>query len=124
MKNIIKAIFREIAATSASIDLHAKFRVYQRSGVAEYFVWQALEGRIEWFSLEEDEYKPMVPDATGLLSSRVFPGLCCRGAEFLRLDATAVLRTLAEHIESPAHADFVRSLSSIRGGASLGSTSP
>jgi Uma2 family endonuclease len=33
----------EIAASSASYDLHDKLRVYRRNGVLEYLVWQAAE---------------------------------------------------------------------------------
>lgn len=29
----------EIAASSASVDVHEKFRVYRRKGVQEYLVW-------------------------------------------------------------------------------------
>jgi len=34
----------EIAASSASLDLHDKKRAYRRSGVQEYLVWRTLEG--------------------------------------------------------------------------------
>ena len=41
----------------------------------EYFVWLVAEARLEWFCHEEDEYRPQLPDAGGLLHSRAFPGL-------------------------------------------------
>jgi Uma2 family endonuclease len=101
----------EIAATSASIDLHAKLRTYRRHGVAEYLVWRSLESRLDWFLLDDEEYVPLAVDAEGLIASRVFPGLACRPAEMLGLEAPAVLRTLETRLALPAHAAFVRSLS-------------
>lgn len=102
----------EIAATSASVDLHAKLRAYRRNGIAEYLVWRVLESRIDWFVLEDEEYLALTPDASGLLASRVFPGLCCRLPEFLRLDASAVLHTLDTQLIGPAHARFLQDLQS------------
>ncbi len=40
----------EIAASSASYDLHDKRRVYARNGVPEYLVAQTHEKRIDWFA--------------------------------------------------------------------------
>lgn len=100
----------EIAATSASIDLHAKLGSYRRAGVLEYVVWRSLDLRFDWFVLEEEEYVPQVPDTTGLLASRTFPGLACRVPEMLRLDAAGTLRTLEAQLSLPSHAAFIRSL--------------
>lgn len=103
----------EIAATSASIDLHAKLRTYRRHGVTEYLVWRSIDACLDWFILEDEEYLPLAPDADGLLASRAFPGLVCRLPEMLALDAGAVLRTLESRIAQPAHAAFVQSLSTL-----------
>jgi Uma2 family endonuclease len=65
----------EVAASSASIDLRDKRRAYCRNGVREYLVWLVAEARLEWFCLEDDDYRPQLPDAQGVLHSRVFPGL-------------------------------------------------
>jgi len=43
----------EIAASTATIDLRDKKRVYRRSMVKEYLVWQVIDRRIDWFSLQE-----------------------------------------------------------------------
>src|SRR5262249_48711413 len=72
----------EIAASSASYDLHMKLRAYQRSGVEEYIAVQMYERQIDWFRLREGVYQPLQPDASGLLSSEVFPGLCLNSAAF------------------------------------------
>lgn len=84
----------EIAASSASIDLRDKRRAYRRSGVMEYVVWIVAEERLEWFCLEDDEYRPQLPDADGLLRSRVFPGLRLPVASLLACNAATVLAAL------------------------------
>ncbi|HXP60992.1 MAG TPA: Uma2 family endonuclease [Dongiaceae bacterium] len=87
----------EVAASSASIDLRDKRRAYCRNGVREYLVWLVAEARLEWFCLEEDEYRPQLPDAQGLLHSRSFPGLCLPVAPLLACNTAKVLSALAEH---------------------------
>src|SRR5437867_3313979 len=49
----------EVAASSASIDRHAKFRVYERNGVGEYLLWQVLDRRLDWCALREGVYVPL-----------------------------------------------------------------
>ena len=84
----------EVAASSASIDLRDKRRAYCRNGVREYLVWLVAEARLEWFCLEEDDYCPQLPDAQGVLHSRVFPGLQLPVAPLLAGDTAKVLATL------------------------------
>jgi len=50
-------------ASSDSIDLRDKRRAYCRNGVREYLVWLVAEARLEWFCLEDDDYRPQLPDA-------------------------------------------------------------
>lgn len=64
----------EIAASSASIDLHAKFHAYSRHGVREYFVWLTEEDKLRWFELKDGRYMEKKPKA-GRHTSAVFPGL-------------------------------------------------
>jgi Uma2 family endonuclease len=73
----------EIAASSASYDLHDKKEAYRRSGAREYLVVRTHDGAVDWFQLVEGRYEPIPSDAEGVLSSRVFPGL--------RLDTRALL---------------------------------
>jgi len=54
----------EIAASSTAYDMHAKLRVYQRSGVQEYLALQMYERRADWFVLREGVYEPLAPDET------------------------------------------------------------
>ena len=84
----------EVAASSASIDLRDKRRAYCRNGVREYLVWLVTEARLEWFCLEDDDYRPQLPDAQGVLHSRVFPGLCLPVAPLLAGDTAKVLAAL------------------------------
>ena len=59
----------EVAASSAAYDLHDKLRVYRRNGVLEYVVWRVHDRAVDWFVLTDDEYRPQVPDAHGVLHS-------------------------------------------------------
>ncbi len=43
----------EVAASSASIDLHDKLRIYQSAGVREYIVWRTHDDRIDYFGLAD-----------------------------------------------------------------------
>ena len=62
----------------------------------EYLVWLVAEARLEWFCLEEDEYRPQSPDAQGVLHSRVFPGLRMSVAPLLAGDTGNVLAALID----------------------------
>jgi Uma2 family endonuclease len=104
----------EIAASSASYDLHAKLRVYQRSGVEEYIAVQVYERRIDWLRLREGVYQPLQPAALGILCSEIFPGLCLNTAAFWAGDMAQVLATLQEKLHSPEHAAFIASLQARR----------
>jgi hypothetical protein len=52
------------------------------------------EARLEWFCLEEDDCCLQLPDAQGVLHSRVFPGLQLPVAPLLAGDTAKVLVTL------------------------------
>ena len=80
----------EIAASSVSRDAREKLVSYRRAGVAEYLLWRVLDEEIDWFLLEEDEYRPIQPEE-GLLRSRVFRGLALPVAAALSGDLATVL---------------------------------
>ena len=65
----------EIAASSASVDLHQKLRAYRRNGIGEYIVWLTLEQKVRWFDLVEDDFVECDVAARGVHESRQFPGL-------------------------------------------------
>ena len=78
-------------------DLRDKRRAYCRNGVREYLVWLVAEARLEWFCLEEDDYHPQLPDAQGVLHSRIFPGLRLPVAPLLAGDTAKVLAALTQN---------------------------
>lgn len=101
----------EIAASSASIDLHDKKRAYRRNGVREYIAWRVLERKLDWFYLHEGEYVAVPVDEDGVMRSQVFPGLWLAGTDFLAGNMTRVLTVLQDGLNSPEHQAFVQQLS-------------
>ena len=100
----------EVAASSASYDLHDKRRVYARNGVPEYLVAQTHEKRVDWFILREDVYASLKPDAKGILRSEIFPGLWLQPAALWSGDLATLLAVLQEGLASPEHTAFVEQL--------------
>ncbi len=100
----------EVAASSASYDLHAKRRVYRRNGVKEYVVWRVLDEAIDWFVLRDGQYERLTPGDDGLLRSEVFAGLWLDAAALVRHDLATVLATVQQGVSSPEHAAFVAAL--------------
>lgn len=100
----------EIAASSASCDLHDKRRVYARNGVSEYLVAQAYEQRVDWFVLREGVYEPLQPDADGILRSEVFPGLWLPADALWAGDLATMLAVVQQGLASPEHASYVAGL--------------
>ncbi|MCY7322439.1 MAG: Uma2 family endonuclease, partial [Phormidesmis sp. CAN_BIN36] len=97
----------EIAASSASYDMNAKLNAYRRNGVQEYLVWQIYENQIAWFCLQEGEYIPLQPDATGMIRSQVFPGLWLAVDALLSGDLATVLAELQQGLGTSEHRAFV-----------------
>ncbi|NER36682.1 MAG: Uma2 family endonuclease [Oscillatoria sp. SIO1A7] len=104
----------EIAASTASIDLRDKKRAYRRNGVREYLVWQPLEGRFDWFVLENGDYVSQNPDASGVIRSSIFPGLWLSVTALLAGDMAEVLATLQAGLVSTEHAAFKEQLTEAR----------
>jgi Uma2 family endonuclease len=100
----------EIASSSASYDLHDKLRVYRRNGVQEYVVWRVYDKQVDWFRLVSKEYVPLAPDASGVVHSQMFPGLCLAVSALLNGDLATVLAEVRKGLETPEHAAFVEQL--------------
>ena len=100
----------EVAASSASIDLHDKLRACQRNLVPEYLVWLVAENEFKWFALQEERYKELAPDSQGLFTSRTFSTLVLPIKALLAFDSAAVIAALEQRIKSPAHAEFLKRL--------------
>lgn len=84
----------EIAASSASYDLHQKKRAYLRAGIQEYLVWIADEDRLVWWELRDDEYAEVPASEAGLLESPGFPGLIIDTRALLAGDLATALAAL------------------------------
>ncbi|MBI3247107.1 MAG: Uma2 family endonuclease [Deltaproteobacteria bacterium] len=100
----------EVAASSASYDLHEKLRAYRRNGVQEYVVWRVYDKQVDWFHLLDGGYARLTPDADGILHSHVFPGLRLAVAALLTDDLATVLAEVQKGIGTSEHAAFVERL--------------
>ena len=100
----------EVAASSASIDLHAKRREYEREGVKEYLVVQLQPFRVHWFVSRQGRFEALAPGPDGILRSEVFPGLWLDPAALERLDGQALRAALQQGLTTPGHAAFVARL--------------
>jgi hypothetical protein len=104
----------EIAASSASLDLNLKLRVYRRSGVQEYVVWRVPDGVLDWFVLKQGRYERLTPTPAGVFQSETIPGLWLDGGALTRGDQPRVYQVLHEGLASPEHAAFVARLQQAR----------
>jgi Uma2 family endonuclease len=103
-------LIMEVAASSASYDLHEKLRAYRRNGVQEYIVWRVYDKQVDWFQLRDEEYIRLAPDASGILHSQVFPGLSLAVSALLEGNIVEVLVELQRGLGTPEHAEFVAQL--------------
>jgi hypothetical protein len=104
----------EIAASTASLDLNLKHRVYRRSGVREYVVWRVPDRAVDWFILKQSRYDRLAPTAAGIFQSETIPGLWLDAAALVRGDLARVHQVLHEGLASPEHAAFVARLQQAR----------
>jgi len=102
----------EVAASSASYDLHDKLHAYRRNGVREYLVWIVQEHEFRWYVLDGGEYRPQQPDGLGIVSSPFFPGLRLDVQALLSGNMQQVLTVLQAGLNSSEHQDFVARLAS------------
>ena len=100
----------EIAASSASYDVHQKLNVYRRNQVQEYLVWRFYEQEFDWFRLQAGEYIKLEPDSDGIIRSQIFPGLWLDKNALLMGDLGKVLVILQRGLETAEHRDFVNKL--------------
>lgn len=103
----------EVAASSASIDLHTKLQLYERTGVPEYLVWRTVNRAIDWFVLRDNRYVPLASD-NGIFKSQRFPGLWLDPAAMIAGDSQRVYQVLQAGIASAEHAAFKAELARIK----------
>jgi len=100
----------EVAASSVSIDLHKKFRVYRRNRVKEYIVWRVEDRAIDWFVERQVEFERLPLSSAGYYQSQVFPGLWLDPEAMAQGELAKVLQVLEQGLASPEHAAFVAQL--------------
>jgi len=108
----------EVAASSASYDLHDKMNSYRRNGVCEYVVWRVWDREIDWFFLREGLYERLVPNADGVFQSQVFPGLWLDARALISQKLAHVIEVLQKGLSDPEHAEFVAKLEKAKQGKS------
>ena len=102
----------EIAASSASYDLHEKLKVYRRNQVQEYLIWRVYDYQFDWFRLQQGEYIQLQPNADNIICSQIFPGLWLDKTALLGGDLGKVLTVVQQGLASPEHENFISRLSS------------
>lgn len=100
----------EVASSSASMDLHAKYRDYEQAGVLEYVVVVLRQRVIRWFVLQDGTYQELSADTDGIFRSRVFPGLWLHASALLQRDGATVMDALRQGLATPEHTAFVQRL--------------
>jgi Uma2 family endonuclease len=100
----------EVAASSASYDLHDKKQVYRRHGVREYLVWRVLDRSLDWFVWQEGVYVDLPVDADGIIRSRSFPGLWLAVEDLLAGNLANLVAALNLGLASPEYRAFQQSL--------------
>lgn len=103
----------EVAASSVSADTRQKRTAYRRAGECGYLVWRTEDAAVDWWALEQDEYRLLPTGPDGVTCSRAFPGLALDTVALLAGDGPRLLTALHEALRDPAHAAFVTEL---RGG--------
>jgi hypothetical protein len=78
--------------------------------VREYIVWRTEDETVDWWILEEDEYRPLPAAADGTLRSKAFPGLWLDVPALLAGDGPKVMAKLQEGLQSAEHGAFVAEL--------------
>jgi Uma2 family endonuclease len=100
----------EVAASTASIDLHTKMRIYRRNNVREYIVGRVEDAGIDWFILRGTQYDRLTPGTDRIFRSEMFLGLWLDPEALVHGNLALVLRVLQQGLASPEHASFVSQL--------------
>jgi Uma2 family endonuclease len=100
----------EIAASTASIDLHDKLKVYRRNQIQEYLVWRVYDEEFDWFRLIKGKYIKLQPNEKGIICSEYFPGLWLAQSALLTGDLAQVLAILQQGLKSSEHQKFVKKM--------------
>ena len=102
----------EIAANSASLELHGKLAAYEQNGILEYIVWRVEDREIDWFHLKRGKFQRLARTKDGLYKSKVFPGLWLDPDAMIADNMIKVLEVVQKGVASPEHRRFVEKLRS------------
>jgi hypothetical protein len=105
----------EVAASSVSLDSHAKKQVYEAAGMREYILWRTLDGQVDWWTRREEGFVTIAPSEDGILRSEVFPGLWLDPAALVIGNGLRVMEVLNLGLASAAHGRFVEELRAATG---------
>jgi len=100
----------EVAASSVSLDRHAKKQVYEAAGMREYILWRTQDGEVDWWTLQNGAFVALLPSEDGILRSEVFPGLWLDPVALLEGDGLRVMAVLNAGLASTDHTAFVERL--------------
>jgi len=103
-------LIAEIAASSVSIDIHDKLKVYRRNQVQEYIVWRFQDGELDWFRLTEGRYIPLKLNSAGIIKSEVFPGLWLDKEALLAGNLAKIIEIVHQGLTTVEHQNFVKQL--------------
>ena len=103
----------EIAASSVSLDVHDKLKVYRRNQVQEYLVWRVEDGEIDWFRLKSGEYIQLQANSEGITCSEIFPGLWLDKTALLTGNLMKVIEVVQQGLATVEHQKFVDYLGSL-----------
>jgi Uma2 family endonuclease len=106
-------LIAEIAASTVSIDLHQKLKVYLRHQVQEYLVWRVYDQEFDWFRFNNGEYIQLEANSEGLFCSQVFPGLWLDKTALLTGNLAQVLGVLQQGLNTQEHQNFVQRLTKV-----------
>ncbi|ASC71441.1 hypothetical protein XM38_023930 [Halomicronema hongdechloris C2206] len=76
----------------------------------EYIVWQVADRTVNWFSLQGGRYVLLTPDATGILESRIFPGLRLNSTALIDGNLADAIADVQAAMATVAHQEFVHYL--------------
>jgi len=108
----------EVAASSVSLDSHAKKQVYEAAEMREYILWRTLDGAVDWWTRRDEGFVAIAPGEDGILRSEVFPGLWLDPVALLEGDGLRVMAVLNAGLASADHKAFVERLRTVAAASS------
>lgn len=101
----------EVSGATTSRDLGIKLDLYRRNGVKEYITVLLKPRQFTWRTLVNGRYEELEADPSGVIRSRVFPGLWLEPAA-LWTPGKSLRTALDTGLASPEHAAFAQKLQS------------